>query len=107
MHKTSGYALITSTPEEMQAAVDAGDEESVRELFGMTPEEFADVHARLTAAVAKADNVGEMPEELECEPTYFPACVIWVGMRAARFPSILGIGIFITGAVNCARVFCK
>ena len=59
------------TIEEMQAAVDAGDEEAVREMFGMTPEEYDEANARALAVaanvIASDETIEAHPEGLSCE----------------------------------------
>ena len=98
------------TPEEMQAAVDAGDEERVRELFGYTPEEYATVNARVLAIAQEAarndDDAGGVaePDGPKCDRQTVDCGVGFVGLAVAR-PQV-AIGIFFLGAIYCAWSHC-
>lgn len=52
------------TLEQMQAAVDSGDAERVRELFGFTPEEYEAANARALALTTRVEQaIGEVEAE--------------------------------------------
>jgi len=102
------------TLEEMQAAVDAGDAERVRELFGFTPEEADAALARLQAIGAKADDVledldtgsdGAETEGLNCKGAY--TCQLAAFALASRFPGYGGLGFLVIASVGCALEWCE
>jgi hypothetical protein len=97
------------TPEEMQAAVEDGDADGVRELFGMTPEELDVANARvleLAAAVrhAAGDTGTAGPEGLRCR--VMMSCAFSVMSLAAVFPGFAA-GILVVGGLACAWESCE
>ena len=97
------------TPEEMQAAVEAGDEERVRELFGMTPEELDSANARVLELAAEvrhaSDDTGiAEPEGLRCR--VMMSCAFSVMSLAAVFPEFAA-GILVVGGLACAWEHCE
>jgi hypothetical protein len=95
------------TPEQMQAAVDAGDSERVRALLGYTREEYATANARALALLAcimatresaAVDGLRCDSEILECGSTFFFAA--WAQPQ-------FGLGILAAGAVICGIADCR
>ena len=101
--------------EEMQAAVEAGDVERVRELFGFTPEEFDAANERLQVIGAMADDVledladvgsdGAETEGLQCKGAF--TCQLAAFAVAANFPNYAGLGFLVIATVGCALEWCE
>ena len=104
------------TPAELQAAADANDEEAVRELFGFTDEELEAAHARLVALAEGHGDAREDPgasggppqhQELwTCRPG-LALCSLAAAERASKFPSKIGLAIFVAGELACLSAFCS
>ena len=96
------------TPEEMQAAVNAGDAERVRELFGYTPEEFAEKNARAVALAEQVHRSGPddtfVPEGAGCGWGMVDCGMGFLGWAWA-FPGY-AIGIFVGETVYCGLRNC-
>jgi hypothetical protein len=99
------------TTAELQAAIDAGDEELMRELFGFTDQELEAVHGRLLAvAVGTAAAPGDrgVSPELSCDGTWAPCFVgaAWGASQLAATPW-LAIAIYAVSAGACAWQACN
>lgn len=97
------------TIEELQAAVDAGDEEAVQELFGFTLEEYDAENARVRQVAAELWHASDStaiaePEGLRCRPMM--GCAFSVMGGAAMFPEFAA-GILVLGGMACAWEGCE
>lgn len=95
------------TPEQVQAAVEAGDSERVRALLGYTREEYAAANARVRGLLACVMGARESAavdglrcdwEILECGAAFF---------FAAWSQPQFGLGILAAGAVICGIADCR
>ena len=102
------------TPEEMQAAIDAGDAERVRELFGMTREEYDAANARALAVAAMAveslhafedRESGATPEGLRCDWEILECGSNF--LFAAVTQPHWALGILAAGSVICSVSNCR
>ena len=102
------------TPGEIQAAVDAGDAERVRELFGMTRAEYDEANARALAVAAMAaeflhafedSESGATPEGLRCDWEILE-CGSGFLFAAVSQPH-WALGILAAGSVICALSDCR
>jgi hypothetical protein len=96
------------TPEQMQAAVEDGDAERVRELFGYARAEYDARNARLLllASMAQAAGGGAASlDGLECEWEILE-CGAGFLLSALGLPH-LGLGILVSGAVICSLSDCR
>jgi hypothetical protein len=102
------------TPEEMQAAVDAGDAERVRELLGMTREQYDEANARALAVAAMAAESldafedfesGATPEGLRCDWEILECGSSF--LFAALAQPHWGLGILAAGSVICSLSKCR
>jgi hypothetical protein len=102
------------TPEEMQAAVNAGDAERVRELLGMTREEYAHANARVLAVATMAagsldafddSESGATPEGLRCDWEILECGSSFLFAAVAQ--PHWALGILAAGSVICAVSDCR
>jgi hypothetical protein len=96
------------TPEQVQAAVEAGDAEGVRELFGYTREEYDAATGRLlvlATAVQAAGGGASSLDGLDCEWEILE-CGAGFLLAALGQPH-LGLGILVGGAVICSLSDCR
>lgn len=103
------------TLEEMQAAVDAGDAERVRELFDYTPEEFEAANERLQVIGGMANEVLEAladsgsesaePEGLSCKGAF--TCGLAAFAIATQWPNYVGLGFLVLASAGCALEYCE
>lgn len=99
------------TPEEMQAAVDAGDAVRVRELFGYTAEEFEDANERAQVVSAKIVAVMDTSEDrghtegLECDWEILQ-CGLGPALYVLSNPAV-GAGVLVVTAIVCTAAQCR
>jgi hypothetical protein len=102
------------TPEELEAAAMAGDEERVRELLGFTDAEYEAWYARLVAIVMMAESVPEdaaYPDGWSCNHPLLWPCLSQIGPTflarygGAPIPVILVVGSI--QAAGCVYAHCS
>jgi hypothetical protein len=98
----------------LQAAVDAGDAERVRALFGFTPEEYAEKTARLQRIGAMADDAladldagsdGAETEGLDCKGAF--TCSLVAFQIARYWPNYVGLGVLVIASAGCMMEYCE
>lgn len=101
------------TLEELQAAVDVGDAQRVRQMFGYTPEEYDEANARALAVAAMVVDSMEVqdpggaaaPEGLSCEPGIMECGAPF--MLAAWAQPQFGAAFLVFGAAICGISRCS